>query len=54
MEIILDLLWFTIYCLGAKAAFIGSEFNFCTWYKYGSEYTDWYKSSRQKFTPKRN
>ena len=53
MEILLNIIWVTIYYLAAKAAFIGSEFDFFAWYEYGSEYTDWYRDSRQKFTPKR-
>jgi len=33
-----------------KAIFIGSEFNFHYWLKYGKEYTKWYdRTSRPKF-----
>ena len=36
-----------------KSMFIGSDFNFVNWIKYGKEYTNWYFAKRrQEFDPK--
>ncbi len=49
MDILITLIWFTVWLTAAKAVFIGSEFDLILWYEYGSEYTDWYRKSRVKF-----
>lgn len=40
---------YIITIIAFKAIFIGSDFNFIAWIKYGKKYTDWY-NARETFS----
>jgi hypothetical protein len=48
--LIYQLVFSSMSLLVLKALFIGSDFSFVNWYKYGKKYTDWY-FNREEFKP---